>query len=307
MGLEDSRQGSDAVVAAGHDRARGRVLDAAAGRDVFRHGRDPVTGAASAVADHLWWVHWQRERRTPWTQKVLTDPVVHLTVEWTGPTSTRTGRPPRLHGQGMPAALVHGPVTRVWTVDLPLRGWTSGIAFHPGGFAALLDLDAREVAGKVLPAPQLVPGIEGCRDAVLAAADEQERSAVLLAWLEDRYAGAARRVEQDQAYRVVRAAIVTMRRREHVRLASVAEAVSCSPRTLQRWFTRYVGVSPARVLRRHRLQDAVVALETGEGGELSGLAAGLGWADHAHFTREFRAVIGVTPEAYRAAVRPGPR
>lgn len=303
MGLEDSRQ--DRPGRAGVDSAQGRVLDAGAGREVFSSDRDRVSGPAAAVADHLWWVQWQRQRRTPWTQKVLSDPVVHLTVEWTGPISTRTGLRPRLHGKAMPAALVHGPVTRVWTVDLPLQGWTSGIAFHPGGFAALLDVDARDLAGKVLPAHELVQGIERCRDEVLAAADARERAGVLHGWLEDRYAVAGARVAADRAYRTVRAAVVAMRRREHVRLESVAAAVSCSPRSLQRWFDRYVGLSPLRVLRRYRLQDAVVALEEGEHGDLADLATALGWADHAHFTREFRAVIGVTPEAYRSTVRAG--
>ncbi|MGC0252432.1 helix-turn-helix domain-containing protein [Pseudactinotalea sp. Z1748] len=61
-----------------------------------------------------------------------------------------------------------------------------------------------------------------------------------------------------------------------------------------------MGASPLWVLRRHRLQDAVAALEAGEGQDLAAPAASLGFADHAHFTRAFTQVIGVPPSAYRA-------
>lgn len=295
VGLEDSRQ-------PGPHAARGRVLHAAAGRDVFQHDRVPVTGPAAAVASHVWWVRWRRPRRTPWTQQLLTDPVAHLTVEQTGPRSTTTGQPPDLHGHPMPAALLHGPVTRLWTVELPRQGRTSGIAFHPGGLAALLDLDAGALAGRVLPAELVVPGFADCREQVLATEDEAARRLLLQSWVAESYAPVAERVAQDVAYRTVRRAIEVMASREHVTVSTVADAVSTSPRSLHRWFARYVGVSPLRVLRRHRLQDAAAALDSGEC-DLTALAAALGWSDHAHFTREFRAVVGIAPQDYRRGAR----
>ena len=34
--------------------------------------------------------------------------------------------------------------------------------------------------------------------------------------------------------------------------------------------------------------------------DLAALAAEIGYADHAHLTRDFRAVLGFTPSSYRA-------
>ena len=75
-----------------------------------------------------------------------------------------------------------------------------------------------------------------------------------------------------------------------------------STRSLQRLFAAYVGLSPKAVLARYRLQDAAASIDAGEVTDLAGLAAELGWFDQAHFSRDFRAVVGDD-----AVGLPGPR
>lgn len=287
------------------------MLYPGAAGDLFTSDRVVVEGPLADVVSHLWSVRWDRPERTPWTQQVLSDPVVHLTVEQTGPVSTTTHRPPPLHGHAMPAALVHGPVTRLWQVSLPLTGRTTGIAFRPGGFGALFDLDVSTLAGRVRRVAEVLPPGEAHpapgpfpEDALQAEADEQARRERLLRWLGRVLGGAQERLAGDTAYRSVRVAVQLMEAREVVRVEQVAQAVHCSTRTLQRWFLRYVGLPPLQVLRRRRLQDAAAALAAGER-DLAGLAAELGWSDHAHLTRDFKAVVGVPPEAYRRGVGAG--
>lgn len=45
------------------------------------------------------------------------------------------------------------------------------------------------------------------------------------------------------------------------------------------------------------------ALADGEADDLAALAADAGWADHSHFSRDFRDVIGVSPGEYRERFR----
>jgi AraC-like DNA-binding protein len=59
------------------------------------------------------------------------------------------------------------------------------------------------------------------------------------------------------------------------------------------------------VLARYRLQDAAALIDAGEVDDLAALAADLGWFDQAHFSRDFRAVVGVPPSAYLQRARPG--
>ena len=82
-------------------------------------------------------------------------------------------------------------------------------------------------------------------------------------------------------------------------VADVADRHAVTVRTLQRLFTHYVGVGPKWVLARYRLHDAVADLDDGWAGTLTDLAVRYGWYDQAHFTRDFTALVGVTPGQYR--------
>jgi AraC-like DNA-binding protein len=77
-----------------------------------------------------------------------------------------------------------------------------------------------------------------------------------------------------------------------------------TPRTLQRLFADYVGVSPKWVMRRARLHEAAERADSGEPVDWAGLASDLGYADQAHLTRDFTATIGVPPGCYAAAPSP---
>jgi AraC-like DNA-binding protein len=85
------------------------------------------------------------------------------------------------------------------------------------------------------------------------------------------------------------------------RVDDVARATGTSERELQRLFKEYVGVSPKWVIQRYRLHEALARVEAGF--DSAALAADLGYFDQAHFTRDFRALIGVSPGAYAKALR----
>ena len=56
------------------------------------------------------------------------------------------------------------------------------------------------------------------------------------------------------------------------------------------------------MLARYRMHDAVADLDAGWEGTLTDLAVRYGWYDQAHFTRDFTALVGVTPGQYRDRV-----
>jgi AraC-like DNA-binding protein len=67
------------------------------------------------------------------------------------------------------------------------------------------------------------------------------------------------------------------------RVDQVCARFDVKPRTLQRLFQRYVGVSPKWVLRRYRLHEAAARLAEGTSGTWAEVAAELGYFDQPHF------------------------
>jgi transcriptional regulator GlxA family with amidase domain len=84
----------------------------------------------------------------------------------------------------------------------------------------------------------------------------------------------------------------------NVRVQRIAAVNHLAPRTLQRLFRRYVGVSPKWVLKRLRIHEATDRLASGTPGAWTELALDLGYYDHAHFIRDFRLVVGRSPAQY---------
>ncbi|MDN5977274.1 MAG: helix-turn-helix domain-containing protein [Acidipropionibacterium jensenii] len=81
--------------------------------------------------------------------------------------------------------------------------------------------------------------------------------------------------------------------------AEAAVRLAVSLRTLQRMTHRYIGLPPAAIIRRRRLQEAAQLVREHPDISLATIAADLGYADHAHLTSDFRTVLGFTPSGYR--------
>jgi AraC-like DNA-binding protein len=86
-----------------------------------------------------------------------------------------------------------------------------------------------------------------------------------------------------------------------LRSRDAATALDVDVRSLQRRFRHYVGVGPKWVIRRYRLHEAAERLKADSPPPLADLAASLGYADQAHFARDFKRVVGQTPRAFAAA------
>src|SRR5699024_2391859 len=77
--------------------------------------------------------------------------------------------------------------------------------------------------------------------------------------------------------------------------AELAARVGVGERQLQRIGRRRIGLSPKWLLQRRRLQDAAARLGEVDPPALADLATELGYADQAHFTRDFTTVLGRPP------------
>jgi hypothetical protein len=78
-------------------------------------------------------------------------------------------------------------------------------------------------------------------------------------------------------------------------------AAGMSPRALQRWFARHVGMPPRRYLRLLRFHKAFEAV--GSETPLAAHAADHGFADQAHMARAFREIAGVPAKQARRSAK----
>ena len=87
------------------------------------------------------------------------------------------------------------------------------------------------------------------------------------------------------------------------RVSEIAAIAELSTTQLERLCRRTLGMSPRGVLQRLRIENAVRLLSTSSltAGEI---AAACGFYDQSSFTRQFRAVLGLTPGAYRRSGGP---
>lgn len=258
----------------------------------------PVTDPLLAgYASHFWSVRWRRHGEPLETSEVITRPDSHLTFE---DAHDAAGTALTRHGIPMPAAVVTTVWTRRFVVRLAGEGQAFGLAFRPGGLAAVA---GRELASdQSLPADDVLSGAGRLLAGILAETDDTVRRDVVESWLAPRCPA-----EPDPDYLLAASLLDRVHHDDAiVRVDQIGLVAGLSTRSVQRLFRRYAGISPKWVLMRSRLRDAAARLDADPHSDLADLATTLGWYDQSHFVRDFRRFLGVTPGAYAAdAAGPG--
>lgn len=194
---------------------------------------------------------------------------------------------------------IAGPTTRSSYRDLVGRGWAVGALLRPAAVAALLADPASLADGyRALDLPDLRDAVGAAMERDAADAVRHERAVTAVA------AWVGRHVPEpgDEALRANALADLLGSDPSVLRVEDAARALHVSVRTAQRLARRHVGLTPLAMIRRRRLQEAAERLRAEPGTDLAALAAELGYADHAHLTRDFRDVLGVTPAGYRSGL-----
>jgi AraC-like DNA-binding protein len=237
-----------------------------------RHWYGAPAANLTPFVSGYWAAEWDLRGQEPYRQKIVPYPNVHL--------SFRDG-----------AALVRGPERGHVVRTLDGRGAVFGVTFRPGCFRPFLgasvstitgrSLSAAAVFGPDLPAVTPQPGE--------APATARVVEAFLLA-----------RLPEPDPLAAQAAAIVARIEAEPqlTRVDALARAAGLGVRRLQRLFAEYVGLGPKWVIRRYRLHEVGERLASGADIDWVGLAGELGYADQAHFIRDFTAMVGESPTRY---------
>lgn len=251
-----------------------------AGPRDYRLDRVPASPDLAPLVERHWLIAWDlpEGRRNPVT--LLPHPCVNLWFD-----------------QG--TLTIGGAGTERFTYVQEGRGRVFGVKFRPGGFYPFL----RSPVSALTDQPRPLSALWGpdattfARD--LAAAEDVES----LVTVAERHLRAHWPPEDPEVAVIGEIVEALLHDRTITRVDQVSTRFGIAPRTLQRLFQRYVGVSPKWVLRRYRLHEAAARLAEDTTSTWAEVAADLGYFDQPHFIRDFTRAVGMTPAAYAEACR----
>ena len=277
----------------------------------------------SAFVDLYWIASWELAPGQTLLVETLPHPCVNVVVE--------PGR-----------SRVHGPVKGRFSRTLAGRGRVVSARLRPGAFRAFAKQPAWRLVDATIDFPEAFGVASGPLErTILGQPDERRMVAALEQFLRERLpvaapaARAAPAEPRDPAdtgssadppaavhaaldgfvdlaelvERIERIDRIIGRiagDRDLVKVEDLAQGMGMGRRSLERLFRDYVGLSPKWVIRQYRLQIAADEAAKGRVVDWPRLANDLGYADQAHFIRDFRAVLGTTPAEFARQASPGP-
>ncbi|MGB5952376.1 MAG: helix-turn-helix domain-containing protein [Ornithinimicrobium sp.] len=193
-------------------------------------------------------------------------------------------------------ARFYGVVTGRSHVSLTGQGWAVGIMLRPGagpsvfGSSDLSHLSDTYVDVELVPS--MAHGVGAVRSAM--ASDPQsprshESAIAVLETLLDAVPDVS-----SQGRDVSRWVSLVESDPDLCTVAELTQVAGASERRMQRVLRRYLGLTPKWLIQRRRLHEALDRLKHNDT-PLADLAVGLGYADQAHFSRDFRKVTGYSP------------
>jgi AraC-like DNA-binding protein len=261
-----------------HEKPRGilNLRPAEAGDGLTRYW--PSAGLAPFV-EHYWVVRWDLD--APRVAETVPHPSIHLVL---GPGDDE----------------VVGVMRRKFSRTLEGRGRVLGTKFRPGAFRPFVGHPVSALTDRRVPVAEVFgAAARGLGERALGHPADLEAIAVVESFLQAR--GALPDAAMDLAGRV---AARIADDRSLTRVDRLAHEFHTTVRALQRLFGEYVGVGPKWVIQRYRLLDAVERLAAGQEVDWADLALDLGYADQAHFIRDFRRLVGRSPADYARRLPP---
>ncbi len=188
-------------------------------------------------------------------------------------------------------AAIFGPTDRArrFMTD---GGLVLGVGLTPIGWSTLIGADASDIANMIVPLDRQfgVPGRE-ILERLVEAEDDAGRVAILDEIL-------CARPAPQSGYRTIAVRVQeALLSGEVDQVGDLADALGIEQRTLHRVCTSVFGFSPVRLLRRQRFLRTLGRVRDRLDQPLGQLIDSQ-YYDQAHFNRDFKAYMGMTPMAY---------
>jgi AraC-like DNA-binding protein len=193
-----------------------------------------------------------------------------------------------------PPVLFAGQLTRQLLLRPTGRISVVGVRFHSYGAASLIPVPQNELVGRTVGVDLLSKSLFRSLSEVRASATSVEQAVRMV---QHDLTRAARMDRLDHTVR--RAGDAIHSSCGLVSIEALAGGLGITRRHLERLFKTHVGMSPKRLARVVRFQHALHVLDRADSSSPGAeTAAACGYADQAHFVREFRELCGQSPSAH---------
>ena len=192
-----------------------------------------------------------------------------------------------------PLLIFAGQLTRRLVLQPTGRVAVLGVRFRPDGAGVFVRAPLRDLVGQTIDVADAAPSLAQAARQVRDDAGALDRAVLLV---QTRLAASA---QGPVDRRVVHAVRVIDASGGLIAIDHLARSMGTTRRHLERLFLDRVGIPPKRLARLTRFQRAVTVLEREETGPRGAATAhACGYADQAHFVRDFRELADCTPSAH---------
>jgi AraC-like DNA-binding protein len=228
------------------------------------------------LIEHYWIVQWDLRGQDPHLQENLPHPSVHLVFEKDN-------------------SRIVGVVKGRFTVVLREKGAVFGVKFRPGAFYPFLKASVSTITDRTMPFQEAFGMDSHALEQELFCEENTKRMIpVAEAFIRGHLP------EPDINVDFIHSIIQCIYSESNIlKVDDIVNRFPIRKRQLQILFRQYVGVSPKWIIQRHRLHEAVEKMAEGDIPDWSKLALDLGYYDQAHLIKDFKSIVGKSPENYR--------
>ena len=246
------------------------------------HRRYHPSSDLAVYVEHFWSVHWDLGLNASQRVETLPHPSVHLVFE-------------------REATALEGVRKGAFARMLQGKGFVFAVKFRPASFYGFYGKPLTTLSNKsVYPAEVFGADFPALEASVLRAQSPTK----MMSCTEDYFR--ARLPAKDENVNFLNQLLSRIASdRSITRVAHLLPIAGGTVRRLQRLFNQYVGVGPKWAITRYRIHEALERVHENKVKDWVSLALDLGYADQAHFIRDFKALVGTTPLLYQTRALSG--
>ncbi|MBP1995776.1 helix-turn-helix transcriptional regulator [Paenibacillus eucommiae] len=225
--------------------------------------------------EHYWVVRWDLRGQDPHLQENLPHPSVHLVFEKDN-------------------SRIVGVVKGKFSVLLQEQGAVFGVKFRPGAYYPFLKNPVSVITNRMVPFWKAFGmSSQALEQEIFAQETAEHMIPIAEFFIRERLPEPD--IHVDFINTIIQCVISD---RSIVKVDDIVNRFPISTRQLQLLFRQYVGISPKWIIQRYRLHEAVEKMTNGNIPDWPKLALDLGYYDQAHFIKDFKSIIGKSPEEY---------